>query len=230
MFGDYTSYLELSFSLNLMFFLWDDFLEYMTQILTDSNNELKNKIMKQRKYNKTVVDNLLDKMKTRINKCDKECLNHKRRWKILSIIFALAILIFLVAMPDSMSIDSLIWKSLIIIAPAPTLIICAIIFWKKWRCLCKNKRSYGEVSDVLGDPTGTVIQTEKAFGEPSMRTRLERILAQGVRPWHSVNSVLFHVCNSCRLGNNITPENRREGLGGKRLCPECAKRMRTDNC
>ena len=230
MFADYTSYLELSFSLNLMFFLWDDFLKYMTRILTNNNDELIKEIMKQRKYNKIVVDNLVNKMKNRVNKCDTKCLKHKRSWKIVSIIFAMAILISLVAVPDSRCIDSLIWQSLIAIAPAPTLTICVIIFGKKWRCLCKNKRSFNEVSDVLGDPTETVTQTEKVFGEPAMRARLRRILTEQLRPWHSVNSSLYHVCASCPLGSDITLENRREGIGDRQLCHECAQRMGTDNC
>ena len=229
-FADYTSYLELSFSLNLMFFIWDDFLKYMTKILTDRNDELKNEIMESRKYNETVVDNLVDKMSTRVNKCDNECLKHKRIWKVLSFVFASMILIFLVTTPGSTRIDSLICHIIIAIAPAPTLLICAIIFYKKWRCLCKNKRSFDEVSDVLGNPKEKVTQTEKTIGEPSMRARLKKILANPLYAWYSDKSLIYHVCDSCPLGSKITPENRRDGMGGRQLCRECAQRMGTDNC
>ena len=40
-------------------------------------------------------------------------------------------------------------------------------------------------------------------------------------PWHSVKQDVYHNNTECTEGNNIEPENRREGDGGKRLCDHC---------
>ena len=41
-------------------------------------------------------------------------------------------------------------------------------------------------------------------------------------PWHSVKQDVHHNNTNCNTGNNIEPENIRQGTGGKRLCHECA--------
>jgi hypothetical protein len=40
-------------------------------------------------------------------------------------------------------------------------------------------------------------------------------------PWHSVKQPDYHNNTACKTGNNIEPENLRQGTGGKRLCKEC---------
>jgi len=40
-------------------------------------------------------------------------------------------------------------------------------------------------------------------------------------PWHSVKEDVHHDNTDCTEGNNIEPENRREGTGGKRKCKRC---------
>ncbi|GIF69311.1 hypothetical protein Ais01nite_73460 [Asanoa ishikariensis] len=40
--------------------------------------------------------------------------------------------------------------------------------------------------------------------------------------WHSILSSVHHNETRCNTGNNIEPENRRSGTGGKPLCRECA--------
>ena len=40
-------------------------------------------------------------------------------------------------------------------------------------------------------------------------------------PWHSIKESVHHNNSNCNTGNNIEPENRRDGTGGKRLCSEC---------
>jgi hypothetical protein len=41
--------------------------------------------------------------------------------------------------------------------------------------------------------------------------------------WHSVKADVYHDNKDCTTGNNIEPENRRAGTGGRRLCEECAR-------
>ena len=41
-------------------------------------------------------------------------------------------------------------------------------------------------------------------------------------PWHSIKAHVHHDNTSCDTGDNIEPENRRDGTGGKPLCRECA--------
>lgn len=41
-------------------------------------------------------------------------------------------------------------------------------------------------------------------------------------PWHSILSSVHHNNTACNTGNNIEPENRRSGTGGKPLCGECS--------
>jgi hypothetical protein len=40
-------------------------------------------------------------------------------------------------------------------------------------------------------------------------------------PWHSIKQYRHHNDTLCTEGNNIEPENRREGTGGKPLCDRC---------
>ena len=44
-----------------------------------------------------------------------------------------------------------------------------------------------------------------------------------VAPFHSIYSDVHHNNNRCTEGNNIEPENRRSGTGGKPLCNHCAR-------
>lgn len=46
---------------------------------------------------------------------------------------------------------------------------------------------------------------------------------KGEGPWHSPNSDVYHNNPSCQTGNNIAPENVRQGTGGKPLCEECER-------
>ena len=41
--------------------------------------------------------------------------------------------------------------------------------------------------------------------------------------WHAAAGSVYHDQPACSLGNNIEPENRRPGTGGRPLCRECAK-------
>ncbi len=46
-----------------------------------------------------------------------------------------------------------------------------------------------------------------------------------VSPWHPVKSTdrpVYHDNTDCTEGNNIEPENRREGTGGRPRCEHCA--------
>jgi hypothetical protein len=40
-------------------------------------------------------------------------------------------------------------------------------------------------------------------------------------PWHSIKQNVHHNNTDCPEGNNIEPENRRSGTGGKPLCDRC---------
>lgn len=42
-------------------------------------------------------------------------------------------------------------------------------------------------------------------------------------PWHSIKQSVHHDNTNCNTGNNIEPENLRQGTGNKPLCDECAK-------
>ncbi len=42
-----------------------------------------------------------------------------------------------------------------------------------------------------------------------------------VSSWHSIKGNVHHNNTNCNTGNNIEPENRRPGKGGKPLCKEC---------
>ena len=39
--------------------------------------------------------------------------------------------------------------------------------------------------------------------------------------YHSVKRNIYHLYKECHVGNNIEPENYREGTGSKRLCNVC---------
>ena len=42
-------------------------------------------------------------------------------------------------------------------------------------------------------------------------------------PWHSVKGGVYHDDTACELGNNIEPENRKDGKGGKSKCARCTE-------
>lgn len=42
-----------------------------------------------------------------------------------------------------------------------------------------------------------------------------------VDPYHSVKGSVYHDTDTCTEGNNIEPENRRSGTGGKPKCATC---------
>jgi hypothetical protein len=49
-------------------------------------------------------------------------------------------------------------------------------------------------------------------------------------PWHSIKQPVHHVCTNCNTGNNIEPENLRQGTGGKPLCKECRDWIAKGQC
>ena len=48
--------------------------------------------------------------------------------------------------------------------------------------------------------------------------------------WYSIKTNVHHVCSNCTAGNNIEPEDRREGTGQKPLCVECVILINKGNC
>jgi hypothetical protein len=42
-------------------------------------------------------------------------------------------------------------------------------------------------------------------------------------PWHSIKQNVHHNNTDCTEGNNIEPEYRRSGTGGKPLCDRCKR-------
>lgn len=44
-----------------------------------------------------------------------------------------------------------------------------------------------------------------------------------IAPWNSVKEDVYHDNTTCTEGNNIEPENKRAGTGGKRKCQKCEK-------
>jgi hypothetical protein len=42
-------------------------------------------------------------------------------------------------------------------------------------------------------------------------------------PWHSIEQSVHHNNTGCKTGNDIEPENLRQGTGNKPLCGECAR-------
>ena len=57
--------------------------------------------------------------------------------------------------------------------------------------------------------------------QPPTRRRKE-VIAVKVAPFHSIKREVHHNDNKCTEGNNIEPENLRQGTGGKPLCHRCA--------
>lgn len=52
-------------------------------------------------------------------------------------------------------------------------------------------------------------------GAPAPRTHSAKAA------WHSINQSTYHNNYRCSTGNNIDPEHRRQGTGGRPLCQEC---------
>jgi hypothetical protein len=48
--------------------------------------------------------------------------------------------------------------------------------------------------------------------------------------WHSVHSNVYHTCPECHAANRIHPDNRKEGIDGRRLCKICERLIRKGEC
>ena len=44
-----------------------------------------------------------------------------------------------------------------------------------------------------------------------------------VAPFHSIKSSVYHDNNQCTEGNNIEPQNKLQGTGGKPKCQHCQR-------
>ena len=44
-----------------------------------------------------------------------------------------------------------------------------------------------------------------------------------VKPYYAASSKVYHIYNSCTLGNNIERYNKKSGTGGKKMCKNCRK-------
>ena len=51
----------------------------------------------------------------------------------------------------------------------------------------------------------------------------QNIKCETVSPYHAVNGTVYHICRNCIKGKNIEPQNKREGMGHKKLCVDCQK-------
>ena len=49
-------------------------------------------------------------------------------------------------------------------------------------------------------------------------------------PWYSVKGTVHHVCTNCTEGDNIQPENKRQGNGNKPLCDKCQTLIDASGC
>lgn len=47
-------------------------------------------------------------------------------------------------------------------------------------------------------------------------------MANSVKEWHDVCREVYHNNSACTEGNNIEPQNLKEGKGGVRICKRCA--------
>lgn len=74
----------------------------------------------------------------------------------------------------------------------------------------KDKGLVGGAADIVGGAADTVRETTSAS-------------LGGGGPWHSANSEVYHNNPNCQTGNNIDPENVRQGTGNKSLCGECER-------
>ncbi len=64
----------------------------------------------------------------------------------------------------------------------------------------------------------------------TLATHTEARGAMKKAPWHSIKQPVHHVCTNCNTGNNIEPENLRQGTGNKPLCKECEGLIKRSVC
>jgi hypothetical protein len=44
-------------------------------------------------------------------------------------------------------------------------------------------------------------------------------------PYYAILETVYHLVSDCPLGRRIPPELRRDGVGGRTLCPACEARQ-----
>jgi hypothetical protein len=62
-----------------------------------------------------------------------------------------------------------------------------------------------------------------ALGERDYIASKKELAMAKKSPWHSIKQSVHHNDTACTEGNNIEPENKRDGTGGKPLCSHCAR-------
>ena len=85
-----------------------------------------------------------------------------------------------------------------------------------------------ELADVPGLNVEFHVQFEGEAESPEPEPELaheadDAMEAEEPAFWHAAAGSVYHDQPGCSLGNNIEPENRRPGTGGRPLCRECAK-------
>ena len=71
-------------------------------------------------------------------------------------------------------------------------------------------------------PVGKEITKEEFFNtdwaQPAKKTSAD---VKKATAYHAGDSDVYHIFDDCTVGNNIEPDKRKEGTGGKRLCQVC---------
>jgi hypothetical protein len=65
-------------------------------------------------------------------------------------------------------------------------------------------------------------ETERAAQE-AVATAGAGNVAEAAAPFHAEGGKVHHIRTDCTTGNDVEPENRREGTGDLPLCPKCKR-------
>jgi hypothetical protein len=81
--------------------------------------------------------------------------------------------------------------------------------------------NYGEATNETPARVPASVAAELAADERLGREPLEAPDVPRVVEFHAKASDVYHDVAACKTGDNVQPENRRPGAGGRKRCEEC---------
>ena len=151
---DYSTFLEISFAVNTIFYSWDNPSKRFVDLLLLSVEANKKKhlqpnenVAKDREQT-TEYENAIEQISDRISSFDNNCktrLSKGKKWAFAGTIIILLIVFFHGGVAPKFSVVS--WVFALTIGPAP--VTGAYIYCAYRRCLCQNKKTMQTLGEQL---------------------------------------------------------------------------------
>lgn len=154
-FGDYTSFLEIAFGVNLLFGVWDGLAAKMSGWRISELRRLQGNIRV------SAVDAVTPALEKREAACNRKCETIKKWGRTAGVVFAVMTALVLFVVGDSTAVSG--WKVggiAVLAAPLPVSIILITVV--SVELVLRNRLSYSDLSD-LSEPPEAVEKASRAL-------------------------------------------------------------------